>query len=234
MSLEGVQIGGSSTVLVNGHRIELQCQGREEYRPCIPGYSTSKPKCCFLQAAVSVKSLVIFYNKEWCRQFQLPPQYNLFLMLNSWSDTPPPPKKIINQEMCYRTVSTHGWNIKRRASWAKTEVLRFWHICWVMFCNPSFFSEICKQCRRKLEEASQLIVFPNSESTTEALEANVDEPEEHISENIAQVYTAIWYSHGMNKKDYTLSEWLGVSKRRVFLPLPFADPSPILLLYITN
>ena len=75
-------------------------------------------------------------------------------------------------------------------------------ISWVMFCNPSFFSEICKQCRRKLGEASQLLVFLNSESTTEALEANVDEPEEQISENIAQVYTAIWYSHGMNKTDY--------------------------------
>ena len=53
-----------------------------------------------------------------------------------------------------------------------------------------------------MEEASQLLVFPNSESTTDALEANVDEPEEQISENIAQVYTPIWYSHGMNKKDY--------------------------------
>ena len=53
-----------------------------------------------------------------------------------------------------------------------------------------FVLEICKQCRRKLEEASHL-VFPNSESE-EALEPlgepNVTEPVERISEDIAQVY----------------------------------------------
>ena len=52
-----------------------------------------------------------------------------------------------------------------------------------------FVLEICKQCRRKLEEAS-LLAFPNSESE-EALkplgEPNVAEPVERISEDITQV-----------------------------------------------
>lgn len=99
-----------------------------------------------------------------------------------------------------------------------------------MFCNPLFFSEICKQCRRKLEEASQLLVFPSSESTAEDLGSNVDKPEERISQNIAQVDRAIWYSYGMNITDYNLvrvafNSLVRFSKRRVFLPFTFDDPS---------
>ena len=81
-----------------------------------------------------------------------------------------------------------------------------------------------------MEEASQLLVFPSSESTTEALGSNVDKPEERISQNIAQVDRAILYSYGMNITDYNLvrvafNSLVRFSKRRVFLPFTFDDPS---------
>ena len=94
-------------------------------------------------------------------------------------------------------------------------------IFWVMFCNPLFFSEIFT-----VISISQLRI----DYRLEALGSNVDKPEERISQNNAQVDRAIWYSYGMNITDYNLvrvafNSLVRFSKRRVFLPFTFDDPS---------
>lgn len=82
------------------------------------------------------------------------------------------------------------WQITKLKGIAKTQLVMF--PMWEELGSVDYFLflEICKQCRRKLEEASPLAV-PSSESA-EALEPpgepNVAEPVERTSEDIAQVY----------------------------------------------